>query len=300
MATEATLLRVLLRQRHMQGYRTFCKEYDRIAKQLDTDLIGRYPSKAQFYRWLSGDLLGLPYADHCRILEKMFPGWTAEQLLTPHEGDTDSLVTPPQHPAASTYPVPRPVQMPQQTRLADVTAVYPSRTEFLHNMPPHALFEGVKTIDIMGLSLNVLCQQYSDKALLNSIESGTVIKALFLRPEGHHIAAREREEELPKGHLSMLTRLNMEALRRTSAKVSPGARGQLHIRVYDEFIRYNILITDRSKCVVQPYLPDARGVESPTLVIEKNNTTPGLFATFSQVFDSMWNRAKEDFDANAR
>mgnify|MGYP006191008327 CR=1 FL=1 len=34
MATESTLLRVLLRQRHMQGYRTFCKEYDRAAKQL--------------------------------------------------------------------------------------------------------------------------------------------------------------------------------------------------------------------------------------------------------------------------
>ncbi|MFD7653935.1 DUF5919 domain-containing protein [Actinosynnema sp. NPDC059797] len=293
MATETTLLRVLLRQRHMQGYRTFCKEYDRIARQLDTDLIGRYPSKAQFYRWLSGDLLGLPYADHCRILEKMFPGWTAEQLLAPHEGDTDSLITPPQRTAASAQPVPRPVQMPQQTRLADVTAVYVSRTEFLHNMPPRALFEGAKTIDIAGLSLNVLCQQYSDKALLDSIETGTVIKALFLDPEGRHTTAREHEEGLPEGHLSMLTRLNIEALRRVGAKVSPQARGQLHIRVYDEPIRYNILITDQAKCVVQPYLPDARGVESPTLVIEKDDAVPGLFATFSQVFDSMWDRAKE-------
>lgn len=293
MATESTLLRVLLRQRHMQGYRTFCKEYDRVAKQLDTDLIGRYPSKAQFYRWLSGDLLGLPYADHCRILEKMFPGWTAEQLLTPHEGDTDSLITPPQRTAASTHPVPRPVQMPQQARLADVTAVYPSRTEFLHNVTPRDLFEGAKNIDIAGLSLNVLCQQYSDKALLDSIETGTTIKALFLDPNGHNITAREHEEGLPEGHLSMLTRLNIEALRRVGAKISPDARGQLHIRIYDEPLRYNILITDQAKCVVQPYLPDARGVESPTFVIEKDDAVPGLFATFSQVFDSMWNRAKE-------
>lgn len=292
MAAETTLLKVLLRQRHMQGYRTFCKEYDRIAKQLDTDLIGRYPSKAQFYRWLSGDLLGLPYADHCRILEKMFPGWTADQLLSPHEGDTDSLITPP-HRTASTQPAPRPVRMPQQTRLADVTAVYTSRTEFLHNMPPRALFDGAKTIDIVGLSLNVLCQQYSDKALLDSIETGTTIKALFLDPGGHHITAREREEGLPEGHLSMLTRLNIEALRRVGSKVPPAARGRLHIRVYDEPIRYNILITDRTRCVVQPYLPDARGVESPTLVIEKDDAVPGLFATFSQVFDSTWNRAKE-------
>ncbi|GAA0225855.1 hypothetical protein GCM10010492_25130 [Saccharothrix mutabilis subsp. mutabilis] len=293
MATESTLLRVLLRQRHMQGYRVFCKEYDRIAKQLDTDLIGRYPSKAQFYRWLSGDLLGLPYADHCRILEKMFPGWTAEQLLSPHEGDTDSLVTPPQRTAASTPPVPRPVQMPKQNRLADVTAVYASRTEFLHNVTPRALFEGAKTIDVAGLSLNVLCQQYSDRLLLDSIETGTVIRALFLDPNGTNITAREREEGLPEGHLSSFTKLNIEALQRVASKVSPEAQGRLDIRTYDEPVRYNILITDQAKCVVQPYLPDARGVESPTLVIEKDAAVPGLFDTFSQVFTSMWDRSKE-------
>ena len=25
----------------------------------------------------------LPYPDHCRVLEEMFPGWTAEQLFSP-------------------------------------------------------------------------------------------------------------------------------------------------------------------------------------------------------------------------
>lgn len=293
MGTEATLLKVLLRQRHMQGYRTFCKEYDRIAKQLDHDLIGKYPSKAQFYRWLSGELLGLPYADHCRILEKMFPGWTAEQLLSPHVGDTDSLITPLRRPAASIQPVPRPVQLPQPVRLADVTAVYPTRTEFLHHITPRALFDGAHEISMVGLSLNMLCQQYSDRSLLGLIEAGTAIKALFLDPDGTHITAREREEGLPDGHLSTLTRLNIEALHRVGSKVSAEAQGELAIRVYDEPIRYNITITDRSKCVVQPYLPDARGVESPTLVIEKDDAVPGLFATFSQVFDLMWNRAKE-------
>jgi hypothetical protein len=290
---ESTLLRVLLRQRHMQGYRTFCKEYDRVAKQVDADLVGRYPSKAQFYRWLSGDLLGLPYADHCRVLEKMFPGWTAEQLLAPHTGDTDGLITPPQRTASPSQPVPRPVQLPQQARLADVTAVYASRTEFLHNVTPRALFADAREISIAGLSLNMLCQQYSDKSLLDSIEAGTTIRALFLDPEGRNILARDREEGLPEGHLSTLTRLNIEALRRIGAKVSPKAKGHLSIRVYDEPIRYNITIIDQTKCVVQPYLPDARGVESPTFVIEKDETIPGLFTTFAQVFESMWDRAKE-------
>nr|WP_246019255.1 DUF5919 domain-containing protein [Saccharothrix australiensis] len=84
------------------------------------------------------------------------------------------------------------------------------------------------------------------------------------------------------------TRLNIEALRRVASKVSPYARGQPALRLYDEPIR-----TDQVKCVVQPYLPDARGVQSPTLVIERDDALPGLFGTFSQVFDSMWNRAKE-------
>ncbi|GHH61109.1 DUF5919 domain-containing protein [Lentzea cavernae] len=52
-------------------------------------------------------------------------------------------------------------------------------------------------------------------------------------------------------------------------------------------------IIDQLKCLVQPYLPDARGVESPTLVIEKDETMPGLYTTFAQVFDSMWDRARE-------
>lgn len=289
MATESTLLRVLLRQRHMQGYTTFRKEYDRVAKQLDSDLVGKWPSKAQFYRWMSGDLLGLPYADHCRILEKMFPGWTAEQLLAPHQSDDTSLITPSQR-AVSTLP---PTARPQQTRLADLTAVYPTRTEFLHNVTPRTLLDGAREIFMAGLSLNMLCQQYSDKSLLDAIEGGTVIKALFLDPTGVHITAREREEGLPEAHLSTLTRLNIEALNRVGSKVSPGARGALHIRVYDEPIRYNIAIIDQFKCVVQPYLPDARGVESPTLVIEKDETTPGLYTTFAQVFDAMWDRARE-------
>ena len=105
--------------------------------------------------------------------------------------------------------------------------------------------------------------------------------------------AREREEGLPEGHLSTLTRLNIEALRRVGGKTSPNAKGSLGIRVYDEPIRYNITIVDQAKCVVQPYLPDARGVESPTLVIEKDETMPGLYTTFAQVFESMWDRARE-------
>lgn len=76
-------LKVLLRERHWQTYQTFQREYDRAARSVDPALVRKWPSRAQFGRWLSGDLKGLPYPDHCRVLEKMFPGWTAEQLFEP-------------------------------------------------------------------------------------------------------------------------------------------------------------------------------------------------------------------------
>ncbi|WP_052021103.1 hypothetical protein [Actinokineospora spheciospongiae] len=82
-------LKVLLRQRHLQGHQAFCREYDRVAKRIEPHMIGKHPGRAQFYKWLSGRLLGLPYADHCRILEAMFPNWTADRLFAPHSGHLD-------------------------------------------------------------------------------------------------------------------------------------------------------------------------------------------------------------------
>src|SRR5262249_32343238 len=46
-------------------------------------LVGTWPSRTQLHRWLAGDLKGLPYPDHCRVLEGMFPGWSAAQLFEP-------------------------------------------------------------------------------------------------------------------------------------------------------------------------------------------------------------------------
>jgi len=86
MAAGPIQLKLLLQQRHLQTYGTFRREYDKAARAIDEDeLVGTAPSRAQLYRWLSGDLKGLPYPHHCRVLEKMFPGRTAAQLFGPCE-----------------------------------------------------------------------------------------------------------------------------------------------------------------------------------------------------------------------
>jgi hypothetical protein len=279
------VLKVLLRKRHLQGHSAFKKEYDKLAKEIDKDLVGTWPSKAQFYRWLSGELRGLPYAHHCRILEAMFPGRTAAQLFERHDGEEIDSV-----PVASTTTTPR-AAIPAQT--ADLTAVFPSRPAFQHEMPPHVLFDDAEKISMVGLSLNLLCQSYPDKSLLDLLESGTIVECLFLDPAGRHIKEREQEESHPAGVLSTLTTLNIQTLQRLHGKLTPEARGNLRIHTYDECVRFNITVIDDKTCIVQPYLPDARGVESPTLVAQKQDGVPGLFDTFSQVFESMWARSKE-------
>src|ERR1700722_9647392 len=81
------MLKILLSQRHWQNYATFCAQYDKVDARTDPALTGSYPSRAQLHRWLSGALRSLPHADHCRVLEEMLPGWTAEQLFQPATPD---------------------------------------------------------------------------------------------------------------------------------------------------------------------------------------------------------------------
>jgi hypothetical protein len=287
------VLKGLLKQRHLQTHSAFQREYDRVAKELDPSYLkGSGPSKAQFYRWLSGELVGLPYTDHCRVLEHMFSGWTVDKLFQIDDGSIEFVPEPREQGAIKTAPRPIPVTMPTGPGVGDLVAVFPSRSEFIHDMPPRQLFDGAQRIRVAGLSLNILCQQYPDKSLVKLLESGATVECLFVDPQGEAIKRREQEEGHPDGVLSTLTDINISAMRRVRTKLSAQAKENLLIRTYDETIRFNITIIDDDQCIAQPYLPDARGVESPTLVMERQADEPGLFETFTQVFEAMWERSK--------
>ncbi|MFJ9368766.1 DUF5919 domain-containing protein [Nocardia sp. NPDC101769] len=275
-----TVLKALLQQRHLQTVSAFNREYDKLAKRLDPALVGYGPKKAQFYRWLSGEISSLPFPDHCRILEGMFPNWSIAELFEEYSGNPEDLVREPRVAGSATKP-------PNARNLADVEAVYATRIDFLRAMPPQELFKTARTIDMAGLSLNMLCQQYSDTDVLRLLENGTTIRCLFLDPAGTSIHAREVEEGHPTGLLTNLTDTNIRTLERVRRRVTPETPGRLLIRVYDQSIRFNITIIDSMICVMQPYLPSARGVESPTFVARKSDTA-GLYGTFSEVFEGMW------------
>lgn len=94
---------------------------------------------------------------------------------------------------------PMPDQPAVADQFSDVEAVYPSRSEFISKMPPHALFDDATDIRAVGLSLNLLCQQYADTRLAQLVRDGGRLRLLFLAPEGSAIRQREAEEGLPAG-----------------------------------------------------------------------------------------------------
>jgi hypothetical protein len=174
-------------------------------------------------------------------------------------------------------------------RFADVEAVFPTRSEFMGHMPPQALLADANQVDAVGLSLNLICQQYADHDLRALIEGGTSVRCLFLVPYGASIASREKEENYPPGHLSALTEMNIEILlQRVRERLSPEARDRLQVATYDSTIRFNIILVSSEVGVIQPYLPGARGVESPTLLLRRRGGGMGLYEIFERVFLGLW------------
>jgi hypothetical protein len=110
MREQPVMLKVLLREKHWQNYATFCAVYDKAAQRVDPELAGSYPSRAQLHRWLTGAVRSLPYPDHCRVLEEMFTGWTAEQLFQPATAERPAL-------APGTLPLAPPVSVMPSTGL---------------------------------------------------------------------------------------------------------------------------------------------------------------------------------------
>lgn len=141
--------------------------------------------------------------------------------------------------------------------------------------------------------MNMICQHYGDRALKELLEErGCSVRLLFLEPGGREIRAREEEEGYARGYLSNLTELNIHVSERLSAALSAEARDRFDIRTYDETIRFNITLVNHQTCVFQPYLPNARGLDSPAFVADRDGATPGLYGIFEEVFETMWERAK--------
>ncbi|MEU2264901.1 DNA-binding protein [Streptomyces olindensis] len=85
-----TLLKLLC-DRERLTYRKFNDRFTNAGMEL----FGQSPNnptvgEPQFRRWTAGNLVGLPGADTCAVLERMFPQYTAEQLFAPPPNGIES------------------------------------------------------------------------------------------------------------------------------------------------------------------------------------------------------------------
>jgi transcriptional regulator with XRE-family HTH domain len=175
----------------------------------------------------------------------------------------------------------------------DVRAVFATRSEAQAAVPLVRALASAEHVDAMGLGLNAICQGVSDVTLAELLENGLILRCLFLDPEGRAIQAREDEEGHPRGHLSDLSRSNVQALQRVRERLSDGARDRLELRGYDDTVRFNITTFDHHRTLVQPYLPGDRGLDAPTLLIDADEDEPhGVFPVFDQVFTTTRDRAR--------
>jgi hypothetical protein len=106
------------------------------------------------------------------------------------------------------------------------------------------------------------------------------------------IAAREREEQYEPGFLASLTTFNIQVLARLRDRLPAAARERVQLAVYDETIRFNIILVDDHTCVAQPYLPQARGIDSPALLLRRDIAPGGLYPVFEQAYEAIAERSR--------
>jgi hypothetical protein len=86
---------------------------------------------------------------------------------------------------------------------------------------------------------------------------------------------------------------NIVLTTRVRDRLGENDRDRLEIGTYDDTVRFNLTIIDNTLCVAQPYLPQSRGVDSPTLIVQRRSPTAGLFPMFDQIFNAMWERRRQ-------
>jgi hypothetical protein len=246
------VLKVLLQHRHLQTHRAFCREYDKVAAKADPTLRGGWPSKAQFYRWLSGDLVGLPYPDHCRILEGMFPDWKVDQLFQVHEGGIDFVPEPPVpqtqtstiQPILSTGPTgPTSQSVHLVTSGGELTAAL---IDVVRNAQEHLVAVGSRSSEI---------------TYLQEIERAIQDKPFLIH---YRILLGLPHSQVLKDHL-----LRLLALR--PAQINGSSGQTLHISIANDLIRYHerfFVASERAAVVILPSVNSPMNFDTAIIVRE--------------------------------
>jgi hypothetical protein len=264
------VLKVLLQHRHLQTHRAFCREYDRVATAIDPTLRGGWPSKAQFYRWLSGDLVGLPYTDHCRILEGMFPDWKVNQLFHAHDEGIE-FIPEPATPQTQKPPRPVPPTGPaDQLKGAGISHLWPHTNPAALDDLVERVNNARKEITVFGLTRNFYAKD-DILPLFEAKASEIPVKFYIMDPrcdsrrDRYRIEPTEAAMEDPARYTREILRPLFDASQRIIPKIPSSG---MQIFTFNFPCSFAIERIDQS-CRVMLYGHGKRGTEGPILVFDE-------------------------------
>ncbi|MFC9993459.1 XRE family transcriptional regulator [Nocardia sp. NPDC127526] len=255
----ATVLKALLQQRHLQTVSSFNREYDRLAGLVEPELIGCGPKKAQFYRWLSGDLTGLPYPHHCRILQAMFPDWSIGDLFEQFCGQ----------------------ERGSGTGTAEVITVYPHRSSVPPDLWNRLLSACVHHIDILVLAGLFLAEDPVFVKLVKSkAQQGVSVRILFGDPLADEAARRSAEERLAAGAVQARIRNALALVE--SLNTVDGVDLRFHrTTLYNSVFRFD------DEMIVNTHVFGMPGAYAPALHLRRL-PAGDMFETYSTSFEHVW------------
>lgn len=272
MDTSGTALKALLRQRHLQEHRAFCRAYDKAAKSIDPRLVGSAPSKATFYRWLSGDIAKLPYPSHCQVLETMLPGWTAPELFKPWSGDE-----PPTPPNVPTKP-----DMPSEAEeQSELVKLYPYRSAVPSDLWDKLLKRASQQVDILVYVGMFMTEKPNLLATLKKkAEAGAQVRLLFGDRDSIAVIQRSRDENIGEGTIS--AKIDHAIAHFKPLKDVEGIEVRTHGTVL-----YNSIYRFDDEMIVNPHVFGKIASHAPAMHLHRL-PTGDMFSTYADSFDEVW------------
>ncbi|GGS21226.1 XRE family transcriptional regulator [Actinokineospora fastidiosa] len=276
MGDKTVLLGVLLRQRRINGYSAFCREYAKAAEATDASLKRAYPSKAQFYRWLSGEVVTLPYGDHCRVLETMFPSWTAEQLFEPYADNIEFVPEPAS--TAGRPPTPDPNQELVQVYPTRSAVPYPLWTDLIH---------GVTTqMDVLVFSGQFLVEQFNILPVIRAKVGAGVRFRFVVGDETSPAVIQRAAEEGTTGGLEGRIQMMRRYLRDVADL--PGVEVRTH-----GTILYNSIYRFDDQALINGHAFGSMAGQNPILHLRRTEGGT-MWRHYMESFDRVWAVATEE------
>ncbi|MGC7095604.1 hypothetical protein ACPZ19_13120 [Amycolatopsis lurida] len=272
----STVLKVLLRQRHLQSHGAFSREYKKVAAKIDPSLASNCPSKAQFYRWQSGELVTIPYADHCIVLEAMLPGWKVDQLFEPYDGSGVDFVPAPESDDVDTSEATEDLNVPDE-----FVALYPHRADTPDELWTNLLLKANHSIDLFA-NASLFLPEGNPQAidiLRDKARNGTHIRILLGDPETSAMRLRAEEERL---HAGLIGRIRMALAYYSPLVGEDGIEFRLHgTALYNSIFRYD------DEMLVNQHAYGTYGYIAPILHL-KRSPSGDLFDTYMKSFSLVW------------